>query len=433
MRSLLSVMVLMAAVSAVAQPARDNPYMKYTDRQEWQTEMRVQIEPALTRSGRDRDSGQQGGGRGFGFEKAVVILPALKRTGSSLAYIDGVRVLGEKDDRRGPLEFSIEGDIEETADLLPAGARLARVDAGPAANVRRLAFTMSAAHSCFATEFNEGLARRIEWPESWPPEAAACFRDELFVTTGPDGEDQREAIRGVLEKMTRGKDPKKLAPLDLAKFLTAELLAEFQLQSRAVRTPAARTGSFNPSRVVSFPVRASGRTAGRSSGTPADLVTLWVALMREAGLPARVVIGYDLGENISNRRGQPGYPEDDPGVRIWAEFALYDAGRDILTWVPVDVVRLSESTSARLDWSKPWQFFGTHEQLSSIVPISHHWVPPVVSESYGPACWGWIVTPAPPVSADQAVNFHATSPNIGGRRPRLESAPGLASGVAGDR
>lgn len=431
----MRILGILAAISVMspvlAQPARDNPYMKYTDRQEWQSQIRLRLDAQTRQNARSVRLEE------FEFESAIVMLPTLKGTGSSLAHSEGVRTLAQVRKQTGPIEFKLVGDVDETTDLLPSGARFARIDLPKVSGVTQLELIIDSAHSLFATEFNEAEARKLDWPSSWPPEALAARKEEAYVSHSTDGTDQREAVRKLLERFVNGEDPQSIKPVDLAKFLTAEFLFWFQVEGRNSLRTSDRTvqpaGAFNPSIITSYPVRPAGEAAANGRGTPADLVTLWTALMREAGLPARIVIGYDLGEEISQRRAEVGYLEQEPGIRLWAEFALYDAERDILTWVPVDVPRLDAYSSSKRNWQEPWLYFGTHEQLSSIIPLAHHWVPPVPSESYGPALWGWTVLPEPPKAADQFVTFTGTSVQreLKSRPVRLEAASGLASSVAG--
>jgi hypothetical protein len=96
-----------------------------------------------------------------------------------------------------------------------------------------------------------------------------------------------------------------------------------------------------------------------------------------------------------------------------------DEGAGQLHWIPVDVVRMRKSGSRTQPLDKEWKFFGTHDELSGVIPFAMHFHPPTSVRAYGsPGFWGWLVSPKPPETAVQALTFTAwRTPKHGGEDP----------------
>eukprot|EP01026_Neomeris_dumetosa_P075133 TRINITY_DN7888_c0_g1_i1.p3 TRINITY_DN7888_c0_g1~~TRINITY_DN7888_c0_g1_i1.p3 ORF type:complete len:103 (-),score=6.30 TRINITY_DN7888_c0_g1_i1:59-340(-) len=66
------------------------------------------------------------------------------------------------------------------------------------------------------------------------------------------------------------------------------------------------------------------------------------------------------------------------------------------------------------------RYFGTHDELGSIVPFTFHFFPPATVRSYSasnaPGFWGWFVAQpaAPDRGAFQTVRFDLKSASVGG-------------------
>jgi hypothetical protein len=144
-------------------------------------------------------------------------------------------------------------------------------------------------------------------------------------------------------------------------------------------------------------------------------VCLLVAAYRQAGLPARCVIGYDTGggggkdDRFLSKKGSQ-------SLRTWAEFALIDPTKPEPIWVPVDVVRIRKSSSRPPPVERKWMYFGDHKEMDGLIPFAYQFFPPskgVVSHG-SPAFYGWMVTPEPPKNVIQALRFDAiTTPRRG--------------------
>lgn len=290
--------------------------------------------------------------------------------------------------------------VDDQADLIPlyqAGTRLARWDAeGELSTDFYLEFEQtSVSHSL---EFDEAAAMEIDWPDrGWPPIAATALQPQFFVDVGAPALQQR---------LTRwaGRNPQRMAPARLAKTLAARVVNEFRvLNNLALETSSA--GGIGGYQVVP-----ASLSAQRLEGSSFDISVLLCGLYRQAGLPARVVIGYDMGESaegadeIEARDNYAVCQLPDRGdvpfipiVRAWVEFYLYDEDAGQGEWIPVDVERQQQVSSRARPLDRPWEFFGNMPCGDLLVPLSFHFVPPTTVASPGaPAMWGWLGFPVTP-------------------------------------
>src|SRR5205814_2330522 len=118
-------------------------------------------------------------------------------------------------------------------------------------------------------------------------------------------------------------------------------------------------------------LQGAAETAKKGRGSEFDMVSLLAAVYRTAGLPARTVIGWDVGE--SKRDKNKFLAKTGSGsLRAWVEFALSDPDAEGgITWVPVDVVRIRHSSTSPPAPDRPWKYFGTHDELDGIVPFAY--------------------------------------------------------------
>lgn len=277
---------------------------------------------------------------------------------------------------------------------------------------RNIRFEVSTSLVSYDTTFDEKAASQIDWPTGpWPVEAQSTFEPQMFVEMDPTGKgyDMRP-VKALLKKWTRGKDPKTLKPVVLAKYLAGQVVNHSQINGEGLAYD--QTGAWQ-----GFLTPGAANLARTGMGTKLDLPCLLVALYRQVGLPARLVIGYD-------NEGQPGEKiylkaeGSDATWRVWAEFALYDEVNQTFSWIPVDVtaMRLQQSQLPRDYLNKPLNYFGTNDEFDHVAPIAFHFHPPTTVRAYGsPSLWGWFVTPAPPGRAAQRVKFTLTNTSTGGR------------------
>lgn len=403
---------LLAAPAALAQtsadqlepPQPDNPVLTFERPRMWRVRSRITLVP--TRALREFTPVAE---PRWQVDAGAVVFPFVRATASAT---------GDPDSIEGFVRVS-DDDVALTPRLVGGFHSLAEYVAWDFAEAEVTALRMEQQADMIAWEtvYNEDAASQVGWPEGpWPADAASTFGPQQFVSPVPSDARNEGPINTLLRRWTEGKDPKSLPPAVLAKFLAGRV----QEHVRLVR-PASTT-EVTPSRIFvdGEPVNISGagvnvltgldlqttdETATLAEGSKHDLTNLLAAVYRAAGLPTRVVIGYDEREPTRDR------------LRSWVEFCLYDEPSGIVVWVPVDIARIRERSNRAYDLDRPWEFFGTHDELDQIPPLALHYHPPMEVRAYNnPALYGWIVAPGIPVYARQFLNIDITrTPSRGGQ------------------
>jgi hypothetical protein len=339
----------------------------------------------------------------FEFETLAVIWPILPPTASATP---------EAFDLKGTLKLN-DTVVCDTPTLLkgyPGGVRLSRWDSGKAQSTtcRQVELMLELPMRCYQTDFDEKAALAVPWPTgAWPADAQSVMRPQLYVESGVDGEGHVRMYDDTVVAQTLAawleedglKDAKSISPVALAKTLTAKVWANIQPSGDGLTFK--RTGELSGV-MLQPPVW----TLEQRRGSEHDMTVALAAVMRKAGLPARTVIGWDVG---SGNKKFLSKSQKQNQLRSWVEFCLYDEKANTVNWVPVDIVRLRAMTSKPPPLTRAWQFFGSHNELDSVTPFSMHFHPPTDVVSYGwPGFWGWFVTPQAPKNAEQALSFSAT-------------------------
>jgi len=198
----------------------------------------------------------------------------------------------------------------------------------------------------------------------------------------------------------------------LAKWLAGNVMQSVQITGQGIAFD--RSGIFE-----GIELQTPNDTLRKRRGSPFDAATLLCAVYREAGLPARVVIGFGL-EDEDDKDLEFLKGNQDKELRAWVEFALYDERDGTVTWIPVDIVQMREKGSRmRPDFmNRPQAYFGTNDELDSVVPFSFHFFPPTTVRSYSgsnaPGFWGWFVAPTSPEWAIQSIRFNLKSASTRG-------------------
>lgn len=340
----------------------------------------------------------------FAFDAATFVYPVLQSSATHEMTADTV-----------VSSLSVDGIVHDTtAELLPdyqAGERLGKWDL-PALRGNLLRFSLEIPMTTRSVAFDEARAGKIKWPEEpWPPLVASALLPQLFVESDSD------IVRDRVARWTN-KNPGAYRPATLAKVLMARVI-------ESVRTTTdlgyvhGRNGELS-----GFEIQGAAETLRTGQGTPFDLAATLCAVYRAAGLPARVVIGYDLAASLGDRLGiidtHPQCEHDSnigPGrsistVRAWVEFYLpTGAGPDGAgEWIPVDPYRQRRVSSRTPALDRPWDFFGNHVCLVNVAPLSFHFHPPTTVVNSGPpAIWGWLPLPDAPV-IEQRLDFSAREP-----------------------
>jgi hypothetical protein len=350
------------------------------------------------------------------FSAAAVVFPVVDQTASSVARADQVS---------GKLYFeeALEDDkVEILTKQYHSGTRLAKwtlddLGDGKTYVGRSMRLDVEIPTTSYRTVFDEQAALSIGWPKGdYPADAASTFEPMMFIDYGQEGAPyDMTPIDRLIEKLTAGKDPKQIPPVTLAKWIAGSIVQRFQPSGNGFN--ASRTGLLEGLELMGAPEAAS-----RMRGSPFDMVCVLAATYRRAGLPSRVVIGYDVGAAKGKDDNFLDKKRSDLQIRAWVEFALYDEASGNLHWIPVDVVEMRRRQS-RLptDWlshDKPLKYFGTHDGLDNIVPFAFQFHPPTAVRAYGSPCfWGWGVYGEypPPGYAWQEVRLSAqTTPSRAG-------------------
>gem|GEM_PF-706371 len=282
---------------------------------------------------------------------------------------------------------------------LPSGAWLTRWEFPDASATNEVNFEIRYTSSSSNTKFDWDAASKIGWPtQGWPLQAAAALQSQVYVDYMPDPKTGQPVVfdftqmRKVVEKVTKG-NPRALPPAVLARALAAEIIPRFSLSGDTTKR-----GSEGPTQIAGLNIQRVDETFRLRRGSEVDLALLMVAIYRDAGLPARVVIGMQAK---TDPRDRPRRHKDEDRVRAWLEFCIYDEARNTVTWVPVDAYRMRDAGTGVPQAGRRWMYFGDHDEMRLLVPMAFNLLPPSVNAvAYGdPAMWGWTIAPTPPAAA----------------------------------
>lgn len=411
---LVAAVAMGAAGLAVAQPAGGKPgepnpgYLELTNPKFYTVHSKVGIwsyEERTSRHLRDRMPEIDI----WKFQAAVVVFPIPPRTASSY-----------KDDPPNPVTSRLMFDdnvYDESAQLItdfPVDAEygLWQIESpsGGMVEGREMELQVHVPLVTHRTKYNDEAAATVDWPKGpWPEVAQSSFAPMAYVDYDlPNIPYSKEPIQDLIREWTGGNDPKKLKPAILAKFLAGKVLQHVQLSGDG-------TAHNQNGLIEGINLQGTDKTAIDGRGSPFDMVCFLTAVYREAGIPARPVIGVKAGKSRKDLEFLGGKNSSKDELRAWVEWCLYDERDKTITWIPVDIVEM-RSSSSRLRgefWNQPLRYFGTHDKLDDLCPISFHFFPPTTVRSYSssgsPGLWGWFVTPQAPGRAVQALQFSVTS------------------------
>lgn len=336
------------------------------------------------------------------FESAAVVFPVLRSTASSETDIENVKGVLSFDDRPRDVTPTYNEDY-------PCGTRLAKWELKDLEG-REAKLALELPITAWEVEFDEEAATKFPWPTGkWGRASNSSFQPQMYVDR------DRPEINLAIDQWTGGKNPQSLPPVQLAKFLCGKIVENIQPSGLGYYTNK-RNGQF-----AGIELKGAAQTLIDRRGTEHDIACLLAAVYRNAGLPARTVIGHDLSET----KGQRSTPFDKnkagggPHLRSWVEFCLYDPGADMELWIPVDPARIRGTSSRVKPLDKPWNFFGSHDELDDVLPFAFQYHPPTTVVAHGaPAFWGWMTIPETQI-ATQWLKFSSIStPNGPGvKRP----------------
>jgi hypothetical protein len=264
-------------------------------------------------------------------------------------------------------------------------------------------------------KFNEAEAMKLPWPSVWPPEAMEATKPEAFITHEVNGQEYQpseiQVIKDLVATWTNGK-PESQPPVVTAKWISKQV-------GDMVQVSGSGFGYSRTGKIQGIDPMGAPRVAVSRRGSQFDMTCLLIACLREAGIPTRLVVGYDVASDKEERIFLEVRRTRSEDIRTWAEFALYDEKNDILTWVPIDIVAQRAQSSRLPDIAKPWDYFGNHKELQGVIPFAFQFQPPTTVRAYGtPGFWGWLVLPMAPERAEQWLTLHANSPSKRGGAPK---------------
>ncbi|HLP84459.1 MAG TPA: transglutaminase domain-containing protein [Phycisphaerales bacterium] len=349
-------------------------------------------------------------------ESVSMMFPLVRSTsGSDLLgnVVDWPEVAGGTMGYRGRLQ--VAGALADSQpDVLTgyaAGVQIAKwiyVRKPDDRNIRDIELTLEVPVRTYAVEFDEKAASLVPWPRVWPEEAASALKPQTYIERGltPEGE-LRDYDPKIIEQTLQAwldeegiKDIKSTPLVQVAKVLTGRVWRTVQPSGDG------QVSQRNTGRFMGLELQAPSVTLDRGRGSEHDMVILLVAMLKQAGIPARAVIGLESqadGDRFLDDRG------GSKGLRAWVEFCVYDEARNSINWVPIDIYRMRRSAPRPPKLTTTWKWFGTTETTMELVPFALQYQPPTDVATYPIAgFWGWFVTPKAPADVEMALSFHAT-------------------------
>ncbi len=435
-------------VGAVATPAaaqelfwQVSPYLTLTDPEEWKFSVRLQVDNYEDTS---RTGLVEHATKVINVESGTVyypIAPASSHAQTFFDHTEGQVLLNDVIVDDTPTIFIDRGQGVP----MPGGAFLAQFDLPDFERVSEMTLLLTTFGRSWETIYNEEEAAKVPWPAEWPPIAQSLFEPEMYIDYGPFGPYDLAPLKEKVMEWTEG-NPKAVPPAVTAKWLAWKVAEAYRPTNKGYAGPSgASTNGQSTSLFAAFLVDGPAFALERGQGSRFNLPVLLAAAYRAAGIPARVVIGYNFAETRGKRMS------DAERLHAWVEFALYDPAitdeKQRLTWVPVDIIELQSRAVWRQPFDKPIRYFGSNKDLAEIVPIAFSFSPYWISGvSYGryayendrtrlyytsrydisrearffaPSLWSWNVMPAPPAWAGQWFNFSKDSP----QRSSLDPLP----------
>lgn len=335
----------------------------------------------------------------FDFTSAAVIFPLMKTSSCSRSYDQELKSKVLWDERL------LVDRPAEMLDTYPSGTRLGRWDLkapeGMRLHGRRMQLEVEMSLTSWRTEFDERLAELVPWPSAnWGPVAASTFTDLQRVGNLVLIDHNAEVAQDLVKRWCSNQDPKSIGPVVLAKWLAGNVLEYIQ--------PSGSGLNFADNALLEgVDLQGSTKTLQDRRGTDQDITCALAAIYRAAGLPARVVIGFDVADDKGGRDSFLKRRRDVPAFRSWVEFCLYDEHTRREVWVPVDITRQRKKSSRILNNPTAWRYFGDNDEFDTVCPFAFQFHPPTTVLAHGSVSfWGWFTLPEAP-KATQYLRFDA--------------------------
>lgn len=341
----------------------------------------------------------------FAFDSGAVVFPVLRGSSAHKVY---------DQELKSKLRFNDTVLSEAPGELVdsgfPCGTRLGRWDLvppdGKSFRGRSVRLNVDISMTCYRTKFDEKTAENVPWPQRWGSVGQTTFTDLQRVGDITLIDHTTEGVQELVRQWCGGKDPKTVAPVPLAKWLASNVLEYIQPTGGGLKF--SDTGMLE-----GFDLQGSEKTLATKRGTDQDVVCALAAVYRAAGLPCRIVIGFDAADDKGEKDSFLKRQRDVASFRSWVEFSLYDEATRKEIWIPVDVTRQRKKSSRVVKNMKAWQFFGNNDELDWVCPIAFQFHPPTSVISHGSVCfWGWVTvsrTPGEVPKAVQHLRFNSIS------------------------
>jgi len=222
----------------------------------------------------------------FNLDSATVVFPVLKETCCHKSY---TRIV------KSELKFNdvlVADRVAKYDESFPCGTRLGKWEMKNKKG-REMSLEVNIPMTCWQTKFDEKNAELVPWPGTWPEVAMSTFNDRQVIGTRKDGkplaliDHTAENIKALVTKWTAGKDPKSIPPVTLAKFFAGQVLELLQPSGDALSF--LRNSGFQ-----GFKLKGAEDTVSDLRGSEHDIACVLCAVYRAAGLPARLVIAFDI-------------------------------------------------------------------------------------------------------------------------------------------
>lgn len=225
--------------------------------------------------------------------------------------------------------------------------------------------------TAYSAQADEAALAAIDWPNAWPIEVDWALRPQMYI------ESFNQRVVDLMNAWTGG-EPRSVTPFHLGKELARRSVGFVRVDGEPVEV-SLEPGSRRQRVITAIRVQGALAAIENQRGSVNDLVCLYVAVCRAAGLPARPIIGIDSGEQ-------------EESLVSWAEFYVPDAG-----WVTVDFERLVGSPGSMVDIHRPWPGLANDDDLNERIALSCYFYAPPIHKSPEPApdplLWAWEVIP----------------------------------------
>lgn len=249
---------------------------------------------------------------------------------------------------------------------------------------------------CWASAVDEATAAQATWPDAWPEDAQQALKPEPGIEAG------HADFKAFVDRVTGGR-LRSVTPWIAAKELVRATIAAYT----SIDANGIRVENGFPRGIVVDGAHASMRDG---TGSCHDVAAACVAVLRTAGIPARVVLGItevQMSSGVTKAR-----------FVSWCEFWLPGAG-----WAPFSPNDLRSAVRGGLSVERPWPTFGTWDELNQYLPICYGFAPavPGAGTMPYPAGYAWTARGAIDLSkASDSVTLQILSRG----RPRgVTSAP----------